>query len=86
MGDVRPPREDHFAAMRRSGVRGLLIYCSDDRCSHSRAISGDAWADDVRLSDMEPRFVCMACGKHDAGVRPDFNWNAQGPIGGTGYR
>jgi hypothetical protein len=36
--------------MRASGVRGLLIYCSDFRCSHSTAISGDRWPDDVRLN------------------------------------
>ena len=46
--------------MRASGVRGLLIYCSDYRCSHSVAISGDRWSDDVRLSDIEPRFTCQA--------------------------
>jgi hypothetical protein len=28
--------------MRTHGVRGLLIYCADYRCSHSIAISGDA--------------------------------------------
>jgi hypothetical protein len=50
------------------------------------AISADAWPDDVKLSDIEPRFVCTACGKRGADVRPDFNWNAQGPIGGMGYR
>ena len=26
--------------MRDMGVRGLLVYCSDFRCSHSVAISG----------------------------------------------
>jgi hypothetical protein len=36
--------------MRASGVRGLLIYCSDYHCSHWIAISGDRWPDDVRLS------------------------------------
>jgi hypothetical protein len=30
-----------FAEMRAAGVRGLLIYCSDFRCSHWSAISGD---------------------------------------------
>ena len=30
-----------FADMRDMGVRGLLIYCSDYKCSHSTAISGD---------------------------------------------
>jgi len=44
------------------GVRGLLIYCADYRCSHSIAISGDAWPDNARLSDIEERFTCRACG------------------------
>ena len=64
--------------MRASGVRGLLVYCSDYRCSHQVAISGDRWGDDVRLSDIEPRFVCSASGKHGTDVRPDFDWNKPG--------
>jgi hypothetical protein len=71
--------------MRSSGVRGPLIYCADYRCSHSIAISAD-WPDDVRLSDMEARFACKACGKRGADVRPNFNRNVKGPVGGTGYR
>jgi hypothetical protein len=63
------------ADMRAQGVRELLIYCADYRCSHSLAINGDRWPDDVRLSDLEPRFICAACGKRGADVRPDFNWN-----------
>ena len=55
-----------FAEMRKMGVRGLLIYCDDYRCSHSIAISADGWPDDVRLSDIEPRFVCQAA----AGAAP----------------
>jgi hypothetical protein len=43
-------------------------------------ISGDRWPDDVRLSDIEPRFACTACGKRGADVRPDFNWNRMGLI------
>ena len=62
-----------FAEMRACGVRGLLVYCSDYLCSHSIAISGDPWPDDVRLSDIESRFRCTACGKRGADVRPDFN-------------
>jgi hypothetical protein len=42
-------------------VRGVLIYCSNCKCSHSIAISGDQWADDVRLPDIEPQFVWKAC-------------------------
>ena len=59
--------------MREMGVRGLLIYCADYRCRHSIAISGDAWLDDARLSDIEERFTCRVCGKRGADVRPDFN-------------
>jgi hypothetical protein len=59
-----------FAEMRESGVRGLLVYCADYRCSHSIAISGDGWPDDLRLSDIEEWFVCQACGKRGADVRP----------------
>ena len=47
-----------FGEMRASGVRGLIVYCSDYKCSHSVAISGGPWEDDVRLFDIEPRFTC----------------------------
>jgi hypothetical protein len=50
-----------------------LIYCADYRCNHSIAISGDAWPDNTRLSDIEVRFTCRVCGKRGADVRPDFN-------------
>jgi hypothetical protein len=72
------PQKITFAEMREMGVRGLLIYCADYRCSHSIAISGDQWADDVRLSDI----VCRSCGQRGADVRPDFNWNRTSPRDG----
>ena len=66
-----------FGEMRASGVRGLLIYCSDFRCSHSTTLSADRWPDDVRLSDLELLFVCQACGERGADVRPNFDWEAE---------
>ena len=57
---ARPPQKITFAEMRDMGVRGLLVYCADYRCSHSIAISGDGWPGDFRLSDIEARFVCQA--------------------------
>jgi hypothetical protein len=60
------PQKITFAEMRSSGVRGVLVYCADYRCSHHVAITGDSWSDDVRLSDLEPKFVCSACAKHGA--------------------
>jgi hypothetical protein len=65
--------------MRAAGVRGLLIYCSDYKCTHSVEISGDRWPDGVRLSDLEPRLTCQACGKRGADVRPDFDWDKKRP-------
>jgi len=35
-------------------------------------MSADRWPDDVRLSDIEGSFVCKACGRRGADVRPDF--------------
>ena len=70
---MQRPQKITFAEMRASGVRGPLIYCSDYHCSHWTAISGDRWPDEIRLSDLEPRFTCQACGRHGADVRPTIN-------------
>ena len=37
------------------------------------ALGTDPWPGDVRLSDIEPLFVCQACGRRGADVRPDFD-------------
>jgi hypothetical protein len=77
---IERPQKITFAEMRSSGVRGLLVYCADYRCSHHIAISGDRWSDDLRLSDLEPKFVCSACGKRGADVRPYFDWDKPGAL------
>jgi hypothetical protein len=51
----------------------VLIYCRDHRCSHRVETSADGWADDVRLSDIEPNFTCTPCGKRGAEIRPKFS-------------
>ena len=61
-----------FGEMREMGIRDLLIYCADYKCSHSISMSGDQWPDHVRLSDIADRFVCTACGKRGADVRGKF--------------
>jgi hypothetical protein len=61
--------------MRESGVRGLLVYCADFKCSHLATLAPaevDKWPDGVRLSDLEPRFICKRYGNRGADVRPDF--------------
>ena len=70
------PQKITFGEMRDMGVRGVLVYCADYHCSHSVALSADHWPDEMRPSDIEPRFVCAACGKRGADVQPDFNWNS----------
>ena len=35
------PTKITFAELRNMGVRGVLAYCADYRCSHSIAISAD---------------------------------------------
>jgi hypothetical protein len=79
------PQKITFGEMRDAGVRGVLVYCADYKCSRSITISADQWPDDVRLSDLEARFVCKACGKRGADVRPDFHWKKP-PVAAMGYR
>jgi hypothetical protein len=66
--------------MRSAGVRRLLVYFADYHCSHHVAINGDSWPDEVRLSDLEPRFTCSACGNRGADVRPNFDWGKPGAL------
>jgi hypothetical protein len=68
------PREHKitFAEMREAGVSSVMVFCSDYRCAHSVTFPADRWPDHVRLSDIEPQFVCKACGKRGADVRPDY--------------
>ena len=72
MPETAHPKKITFGEMRAGGVRGVFVYCADYKCSHSTAISAERWADDVRQSDIEDRFVCGACGKRGADVRPHF--------------
>ena len=68
---IGPPKIT-FGEMRAAGVRVVLVYCSDYRCSRSKALAADRWPDEVRLSDIEPRFVCEGCGRRGGDVRPDW--------------
>lgn len=71
-----------FGAMRSMGVHGVLVYC---HCGHHVAFDADRWPDDVRLSDLEPHFVCRSCGGRGAEVRPDFD-RGKPQIAAMGYR
>lgn len=71
-----------FGEMREMGVRGVLVYC---HCGHHIELSADRWPDELRLSDLEPRFVCQGCGSRGADVRPDFE-RGKPQIAAMGYR
>jgi hypothetical protein len=43
-------------------------------------MNADRWADDIRLSDIEPDFICTACGKRGAEVRPKFRARGWVPV------
>src|SRR2546423_11281150 len=77
MRSVNRPQKITVGEMREMGVRDLLIYCSDYHCSHWGRIIADRWPDDVRLSDLEPLFVCQACGTRPADLRPNFHWEKE---------
>ena len=47
------PQKITFGEMRDMGVRGLLIYCSDYKCSHLVTMSADRWPDELRLSEIK---------------------------------
>ncbi|UPK31745.1 hypothetical protein IVB18_25775 [Bradyrhizobium sp. 186] len=79
------PQKITFKDMRQMGVHGVLIYCADYHCSHFAALSADRWPDEARLSDIEPRFVCSACGGRGADVRPDFH-RSNSPSSAMSYR
>jgi hypothetical protein len=76
------PEKITFAEMRDMGVRDVLVFGADYHCGHSVALSADRWPDDLRLSDIEPRFVCAACGRRGAEVqinRPGDGLRPTGP-------
>ena len=42
----------------------LLVCCGDSMCAHSVLIDAGRWG--FRLSDLEPKFTCQACGHRGA--------------------
>jgi hypothetical protein len=64
--------ENHDRRNARIRPTRLIVYCGDYKCAHSVVIDASRWSDDVRLSDLEPLFVCKGCGHRGADVRPLF--------------
>ena len=66
---VKRTQKITFGEMRASGVRRVIVYCSDYMCSHAIPMDAANWPDSVRLSDIEDRFICQACGRRGAECR-----------------
>jgi hypothetical protein len=75
---VTRPQKITFGDLRESGVREILIYCADYKCTHHITMSADRWPDHVRLSDIERNFICSTCGKRGADIRPKFSQTKMG--------
>jgi len=58
-----------------NGPRRLLVYSANNI-----VVDADPWGDDVRLSDLEPKFTCKVCGHRGADIGPVF----ERPRMGTG--
>lgn len=70
-----PDQKIILGEMRASGVRALLVFCTDHKCSNSIELVPAEWISGrmtCALSDLEPRFTCKACGWGGADVRPHF--------------
>ena len=78
LGAMQRPQKITFGEMREAGVFGVVVFCGDYHCSHSTTLPADRWPDQVRLSDIEPQFVCKVCGKRGADVRPNFPYARMG--------
>jgi hypothetical protein len=72
MPELTRQKKITFGEMREAGVDRILIYCADYKCSHSIEMYAGQWTDDVRVSDIENRFVYTTCGKRGADIRPFF--------------
>jgi hypothetical protein len=66
--DTKRPTIAHFKG---HGVTRLIVYCTDLVCNHRAPIAFDSLADDLSLSDLQPRLRCKECGRPGE-PRPDW--------------
>ena len=63
----KPPAGPNCMQRQRRTSSGFSVYQRLDFFDRQH----DRWPDDIRLSDIEDRFICTACGKRGADVRGD---------------
>jgi hypothetical protein len=55
-----------FGEMRASGASRIIVHCGNYKCGRSVTMYPALWPDNVRLSELEDRFVCTVCGHRGA--------------------
>jgi hypothetical protein len=66
---MQHPKKITLGEMRSNdGPRRLIVCCGDYSCAYSVIINVERWPDRVSLSDLEPKFVCGACGHRGADI------------------
>jgi hypothetical protein len=63
------PTKITFGEMRETGATRIIVFSKDYRCSHNVQMDALRWPDQVRISDVEARFVCTVCGKRGSNIR-----------------
>jgi len=76
--------ENHVWRMQALSIRGLLIYCSDYKCTHWTAISAINSPTTFACPTSWPRFTCQACSQKGADVRSKFPFGARAAGDGSG--
>jgi hypothetical protein len=71
---VTRPQNITLGEMRKKSASPFVDYCSA-----KVEISADHWPGHLRLSDLEPEFVCRACAIKGAEVRADVEWPQKQP-------
>ncbi|UPJ44115.1 hypothetical protein IVB40_08730 [Bradyrhizobium sp. 40] len=62
------PQKITFGELGEMRLSGVMVWRHG---GHHVAVIADKWSDELRLSDIEERCVCSACGKRGADVRTD---------------
>ncbi len=63
------PTKIMFGEMRETGATRIIVFCKDYQCSHNVQLDAARWPDEMRLSDLEPRFTCTVCGGRGSIIR-----------------
>jgi len=56
-----------------SGMRSVLVYCSNPACHHKAEIDASGFPDEVTFGDLQPRMLCTVCNHRGGDVSPSWH-------------